>query len=108
MSEMLEKKEKTLKSSGEKVFSKFSEMESSFAILKNEMFALSPEELAKFQALKNAKPANSENLSPTQIKLIKIIKEAKDKDFIQALSNTINGFVLVRKNAEKMKDEKKN
>ena len=96
MSEMLEKKEKTLKSSGEKVFSKFSEMESSFAILKNEMFALSPEELAKFQALKKVKSANNENLSPLQMRLIRIIKSG-DEEFVKALSNAVNGFVSLRK-----------
>ena len=87
---------KKVKSPGEKVFSKFSEIESSIATLKNELFSLSPEELAKFQSFKAIKAKNGENLSATQTKLIKIIKEADNEDFIRALSNAINSLVLVK------------
>jgi hypothetical protein len=94
----VEKKEKTLKSAGEKVFSKLSDIESNLAILKSELFSLSPEELIKFQALKKAKSADKENLSILQTRLIKTIKDG-DEEFIRALANVVNGFVLLRKNA---------
>jgi hypothetical protein len=85
------------------------DMESNLTIMKTEFFKLPlpSEELAKFQALKKTNSVSKEHLSPTQNRLINIIKSG-DEEFIRALSNAVNGFVLLRKSAEKAKVENKN
>jgi hypothetical protein len=82
------------KSPGEKVYAKFTETESALAILKSELFSLSPEELKKFQLMKQANVGNKENLSALQIRLIKIVKES-DETFIRALLNVVNSLKSV-------------
>jgi hypothetical protein len=94
---MNEKKEKVLKSPGERVLSKLSDIVSSLSILENELLTLKPEEFVKFQALKKAKTNNGEILSPLQLRLIKIIKEGDD-EFVKAVFNVASSFLLLKKN----------
>jgi hypothetical protein len=85
---------KAVKSQGERIFAKISEMESGFVILKNELQNLSPQELAKFQSLKKESTGKNDNLSATQKRLIKIVKEGDEK-FIRALANVVNSLMII-------------
>jgi len=62
--------------------------------LKNELQNLSPQELAKFQALKKESAGKNDNLSAQQKRLIKIVKEGDEK-FIRALANVVNSLMII-------------
>lgn len=90
-----EKKAKPVKSSGERVFAKITEMESAITILKGELLSLSPAELAKFQSFKEDASGKKENLSVLQKRLIKIVKDGDEK-FIRAMSNVVNSLLAIQ------------
>jgi hypothetical protein len=89
-----EKKAKPVKSCGERIFAKILEMEAAISILKGELYSLSPQELAKFQSLKEDNTNKKENLSTLQKRLIKIVKDGDEK-FIRALFSVANSLKLV-------------